>query len=135
LTNQLASIGESVAIATNQGPVWAKVEMHPTLRGVVASIFYKPQRLLLAVSLNDGRRLFFNFVPGMAQTGFLLSPFIPDNASFATLATARESRDLAGLQVNSVAIIPASSDGTTRDYHPLVRWEFFHLDYPPQSKN
>lgn len=130
LTNVVAVMGEAVTIATNQGLIWARLEIAPTLRGRFAAIVYKPQPLILLVSLNDGRRFGFNLVPGMAEGGFLLSPYIPDRGAFATLAAGRATPDLGGLQVNSVAISAACPGEQVGDYQSPIRWQFFRLEFP-----
>ncbi len=133
MTNALVRLGGSLTIATHQGPVWATVEIRPTLWGKVVSTFYKPKLLVLVVSLNDGERLYFNLVPGMARAGFLLSPLISQTDSFASLASDGGGHELAGLQVTSATILPATQTGSLPDYQSPVRWRLYHLDFPLQK--
>ena len=92
-------LGERVTVVTNDGPLWAGLEINKTFWGAVVATVYKPPALKLTVSLRDGRRLVFQVVPGMAQSGFLLSPLIKNNRSFVSLAAVDGGRGLAGLEV------------------------------------
>jgi hypothetical protein len=133
LTNEWVAIGSPLTIATNPGLIWAELEIRPSFQGVLASIFYKPDRLWLAVTLKNGEQRRYNLVAGMARAGFVLSPLIADKNSFISLATGNAARDLDGLQVESVAVISTGQNGGTSDYRPQIRWQLFRLDFPPQK--
>ena len=133
VTNRLVVFGQTVAIPTNQGAIWATMEIEPTIRGKLASIVYKPAQLCLAVELKGGERRYFKFVPGMAREGFLLSPLVQDKTSFISLAATGDAQNETGLQIISAGIVPATSTGLTADYSPSMRWQFYRLEFPPQN--
>jgi hypothetical protein len=99
----------------------------------MASFFYKPQHMALVVALNDGRRLRYNFVPGLARGGFLLSPLIADRSAYADLAASWATPNLAGLEVVTVAVVLASSDDAVCDYQTPVQWRFYSMDLAPRE--
>ena len=133
LQNTSARFGEPVTlpVATN-GPVWVEIEIKKSLAGTVVSTLYKPPVLMLTVSLQDHTQRRFRLVPGMAGGGFLLSPMIADNRSFAALASIGR-RDLAGLEVVSMTISADTGSGSTRCYQSPMPVRFYRLDYPLQD--
>jgi hypothetical protein len=133
LQNTSAHFGEPVILpAATNGPVWVEIEIKKSLAGIVVSTLYKPPVLMLTVSLQDHTQHRFRLVPGMAGGGFLLSPLIADNRSFAALATAGR-QDLAGLEVVSMTISAVTGSGSTRCYQSPMPVRFYRLDYPLQD--
>jgi len=126
--------GEPVMLpATNHGPVWAELEISPSVLGSMASLFYKPPMLQIAVSLRVGHRPPFRLVPGMARSGFLLSPLIQNNGTFVRLASADAGRSLDGLEVTSLTISAATQSGSTRCYQSPMRLRLYQLEYIRQD--
>jgi hypothetical protein len=132
LQNTSARFGEPVTLpsATN-GPVWAEIEIKQSLAGTVVSALYKPPELMLTVSLKDHKQRRFRLVPGMAGGGFLLSPLIADNRSFAALAS--RQGELAGLEVVSMTISADTGSGATHCYQSPMPVRFYRLDFPLQD--
>jgi len=79
----------------------------------VVATLYKPPALQLTVSLQDGRQLVFQVIPGMARSGFLLSPLIKNNRSFVSLAAVDGGRNLTGLEVTAMTISAVTASGST----------------------
>ena len=134
LQNIQARFGEpaSPPFATN-GPVWAEIEINNSLVGNMLSTLYKPPMLLLTVSLRDGDQYDFCLVPAMARSGFLLSPVIEDNRSFAALFSTAGQARLAGREVMSMTISAHTRSGSTVCYQSPMQIRFYRLDYPPQD--
>ena len=123
-------LGELVTVVTNNGPLWAELEINQTFLGAVVATLYKPPVLKLAVSLQDGRRFIFKIVPGMARSGFLLSPLIRDKASFVLLNSPDGWRNLTGLQIEFMTIFAATRSGSTPCYQSPLRLRLYRLDMP-----
>jgi hypothetical protein len=123
-------LGVPVTIATNDAPLWAELEISPTLFGAVVATLYKPPVLNLSVSLEDGRQLLFRVVPGMARSGFLLSPLIPDNESFASLYSPAYWHNLRGLHIKSLTLFAVTASGSTPCYRSPLRLRLYRLDIP-----
>ena len=133
LQNTSARFGEPVTLpAATNGPVWVEIEIKKSLAGTVVSTLYKPPVLMLTVSLQDHAQCRFRLVPGMAGSGFLLSPLIADTRSFAALASTGR-QDLAGLEVVSMTISAGTESGSTRCYQSPMAVRFYRLDFPRQD--
>lgn len=133
IQNTSARFGEPVPLpAATTGPVWVEIEIKKSLAGTVVSTFYKPPVLMLTVSLQDRTQRRFRLVPGMAGGGFLLSPLVADNRSFAALASTGR-QNLAGLEVVSMTISAGTVSGSTRCYQSPMPVRFYRLDYPLQD--
>jgi len=126
-------LGETLDVSTNgPGPLWAEIEIEPTLLGAAVSTLYKPAVLQLTVSLRLGQEVSKRLVPGMARGGFLLSPFIGDAPSFASLGSAEGLRNLGGNEVMALRISAENKSGEAGYRSPL--WlRLFRLEYPPQD--
>jgi hypothetical protein len=133
LRNTAARFGEPVILpGATDGPVWVEIEIKKSLLGTVVSTLYKPPVLMLTVSLPDHTERRYRIVPGMAGGGFLLSPLIADNRSFAALAcTGRQ--ELAGLEVVSMTISAGAGSEPTRCYQSPMAVRFYRLDFPRQD--
>jgi hypothetical protein len=121
-------LGRPVTVVTNDGPLWAELEINQTFWGAVVATLYKPPALKLTVSLQDGRQLVFQVVPGMVRSGFLLSPLIQDKASFVLLNSPGGWRNLTGLQIKSMTIFAATQSGSTPCYRSPLRLRLYRLD-------
>ena len=133
LQNTSARFGEPVTLpAATNGPVWVEIEIKKSLAGTVVATLYKPPVLMLTVSLQDHTQRRFRLVPGMAGSGFLLSPLIADTRSFAALASTGR-QDLAGLEVVSMTISAGTGSGSTRCYQSPMAVRFYRLDFPRQD--
>jgi hypothetical protein len=133
LQNTSARFGEPVTLpAATNGPVWVEIEIKKSLAGTAVSALYKPPELMLIVSLQDRTQRRFRLVPGVAGGGFLLSPLIADNRSFAALASTGW-QDLAGLEVVSMTISADTGSGSTPCYQSPMSVRFYHLDFPRQD--
>jgi hypothetical protein len=118
--------------ATN-GPIWARIEINRNLRGAVISALYKPPILSLTVSLRDGRQLHYRLVPGMARSGFILSPLVEDSASFASLLSTTGSRDLKDSEVLSLSVSAKDQFQPSAYYQSPMRLRLYGLEYPRQD--
>ncbi|MEJ0090749.1 MAG: hypothetical protein WDM80_13525 [Limisphaerales bacterium] len=117
----------------SNSPIWAEIEINKTLPGTVISTLYKPPALSLKVSLRDGRQGEFRLVPGMARSGFLLSPYIYNNELFIVLAAGAGPNELTNLEVTSLSVSAANESGETTCYQSLVCVRLYRLDYPRQD--
>lgn len=128
------AFGEQLDVPVlTHGPVWAEIELDRTLAGSVMSALYKPPELLFNVSVRDGRQVVKRLVPGMAKSGFLLSPLVEDNTSFASLAAIDWPGDLADTEVTAFNITAASGSSATAYYRNPMSVRLYRLEYPGQD--
>ncbi len=130
LTNVAAQFGEMVAVPDAGGhPVWVEMDIKKSLKGTIVSTLYKPPVVLLKVSLRGGSQIGSRIIPGMARSGFLLSPFIGNNVSFAALASRDLHRPLAGLEVTTMSVSVDISSGSSSDYRAPIQIRIYRLVY------
>lgn len=75
------TLGETVSVpAGDETPVVARIRARLRPAGRLRSLVYKPPRLNLVVTADDGSEHRYRLVPEMAAAGFVLNPFIADQA-------------------------------------------------------
>jgi hypothetical protein len=132
LTNTVARFGTSLEIpAVTIGPVWVEVEIKKTCVGKIISALYKPTLLSLTVTTRDHGPGQYRIIPGMAQTGFLLSPVVTDTGAFATLFDSGWPAKLAGWEARSMMIEPGTPSHSTICYEPTYQVRFYRLELSP----
>ena len=101
------SAGEDIALPTDVGPLFAELDVSPTLIGMVAGVLFKVPPLGLTVHLSDGAVLRYRISAGAARAGFLLSPLVGSTTDFVLL-TARRGDHLSGKVVRSINVATTS---------------------------
>lgn len=130
LTNVTSQWGDTVAVPDAGGqPVWVEMDITKSSKGKIISALYKPSVLLLKVSLRDGSQSVFRIIPGMAHSGFLLSPFIGNDLSFGWLISKDSQQRLAGLEVSTMNVSVDASSGPKSDYNASFQVRFYRLIY------
>lgn len=79
-------LGEPIALPTDQGPLWARIRLQPSLAGQVAGLAFRGPLLAITFEMADGRQVVRRFVPGPASEGFLVSPLVGTTEDFVALA-------------------------------------------------
>jgi hypothetical protein len=116
LLDERASLGEQVLLPKPNAPIWAKIDVGPTLIGRVVSALYKLPPLYLVVKFVDGSTEQSRFIPGEARAGFLLSPTVRNAMDFTTLLSARREEFFKDRVPISIEIL-AGSKLITRILH------------------
>jgi hypothetical protein len=120
-------------LAASNAPIWAELEINKSALGEAASVLYKPPVLTLNVSLRGGQKFYYHLIPGMARSGFLLSPLIQDTKAFVALASAGGWST--NLDVAAITISVASKSHSTTFYQSPMRLRLYRLDFPRQDLN
>jgi hypothetical protein len=105
LTNQY------VAIPKTNAPIFAQLDIEPTLLGKLRGIVYKYPDLAMDVRLRNGKTRSYRVVSGMMQSGFFLSPLVGNTKGFTSFM-ARDPGYFHRNAVDSIKIIPRSGNGT-----------------------
>lgn len=100
--------GQSIPLTHPAAALFVKIKIKSTLFGRLADWFFKPSSVWLTVRLRNGAEKTHRLIPQMASEGFLLSPYIDNNADFIQLATGNIYA-LADKQVETIAITTASN--------------------------
>jgi hypothetical protein len=125
--------GESFSLPQNAGPLWAEIEIDRTVTGSLVSTLFKLPMLALNTTLRNGQRHANRFVPAMARSGFILSPYIADCNGFAALASDRSPLESSGEEVASLNIASISNSSLTAYYESPIHVRLYRLDYPRQN--
>ncbi len=105
LASERHTFEESVILPGSSQPIFAQIEITPTILGRLANIFFKPSQLQITLKLNNGMNKQYRIIAGMAKSGFVISPLIENTAEFGRLY-GKESM-LNGKLVDSMIIAPA----------------------------
>lgn len=119
-------LGDVVDLPHVAGEIFVKIDIRLSLLGKIFNALFKPSELVITVNMVNGAVLHYRIIPGMARTGFLLSPFIETTDEFGLLylgGTYLESK-----KVRSISI--ASKDGK-KFWNPEYGIEFIAYDVPP----
>jgi hypothetical protein len=101
---RIVRTGTTIDLGTMRRPVWAKIDIQPTLLGRIASLLYKLPLLTLKTHYEDGSSRLYRFIPGMASEGFLLSPTVADSTAFVALHSSEQQALLAGNYVTQMEV-------------------------------
>lgn len=82
----VARVGDAIPIPVSNDPLWATIDMKPTGLGKATLSLYKLPRVLIEITLDNGRTVRNRFIPSIGREGFLLSPYVGTTADFAMLA-------------------------------------------------
>jgi hypothetical protein len=106
------------------GPIWAEIDITKSLTGKIAAFLFKPPVLWMTTTLKNGRSHPFRIVPGMARSGFLISPLVESTESFALLSATDSA--MGELEVASISL-SAVSEPATKYYQSPFRLRLYRL--------
>ena len=101
-----ATFGQLVPVPDVHGLVWAHLDVQLTPLGTLLQAAFKAPPLDMIVITADGTHRTFRLIPANARGGFLLSPAVLDNPSFAALTPAFDTPGLRSTRVTAVAVVP-----------------------------
>jgi hypothetical protein len=107
--------------------LWAEIEIQPTLIGRLMTTFYRPGAVTIFASPISHEAPVL--VPGIAQTGFLLSPFVKDAPSFAALYSGAPD----AAPVSAISLRTSGMGKYT--FSPNVSVRIFRLNVPHREVN
>lgn len=116
-------LGQRIELPDGGAPLFARIHTRPKLAGRIIGTLYKTPPLRITLELHNGSTRDYRFVAGMAQAGFLLSPFIGSAADFARLYDRRQLP--AGLGVKAITL-----NGDTRLWQESFDIELTPLALP-----
>jgi hypothetical protein len=122
-----AQMGDKIPVPASDDPVWATIDVKPTLSGRVVAALDKPVALALVVYSQNGQGRAFRLLPENAKAGFLLSPMIGDRLTFALLQGTQWAKQLAALRVSAIMV---DTDGASDQYQRQYEVTFHRLLFP-----
>jgi len=123
-----ARLGERIAVSGWENPVWASMDIKPTLLGKIYATLYKAPELSLEVVYEDGSTSVYRMIAAMGRPGFLLSPTVTDANQFVALGSHSRGDLLSKRRV--VAFGVRGQRGTRLMWRPDYQVTFARLDIP-----
>jgi hypothetical protein len=90
ISRQICRVGDQIPIPTADGPVFAEVDMEPTLTGRLMMILFDPPQLQVLIVATDGTINKYRVVSSMMKNSFLLSPLVRNTNDFVLFMDQRE---------------------------------------------
>jgi hypothetical protein len=103
--------GETVAIPGSSVPIFAEIDLSPTVAGKFWGTIFKYPELKIIVTLENGASKEYRVVAEMMRSGFFLSPLVESTEDFKTLLT-QDPGYLRRNAVQSIVVAPVSGAGT-----------------------
>jgi hypothetical protein len=126
------SLGAPIAVpSAADGPIWAQVDVRPTLFGRLTAQLFRSPYVFITVELADGSERRYRLIPSMARGGFLLSPLVDGKDAFLWLALDGWQDRLDASAVTSLSVTVASQRAWY--YEDEVSVVFSRLSFPKQA--
>ncbi len=100
------TLGAMVSMRESEGPLFAEVDLEPTLLGRLLTTLLNPPQLNMLVKLRDGSSGKYRVIANMMKTGFIVSPLVRNTEEFALLAKG-DKRFEEDAKVASISIEPS----------------------------
>lgn len=114
-------------------PLWAEIDVQPTLLGRVAGLLFRQPPLALVVRYADGSRKTARFVPGMARAGFLLSPTVTTPQDLVALQSTQAKTLSAAATPVSFSLRGGAGTRLLWGQSFDVRLAAFHIEPVPEA--
>jgi hypothetical protein len=101
--NEKHELGEEVSVPEANDPLFARVEITPTLLGKIWGALFKPPQLYISMRLRDGRVTKYRVISNMMKTDFLITPLVKNTEEFVLLAAGGD-KYLASNEVESITM-------------------------------
>ena len=85
IMQQNISLRRWVSLPITNHLLYTQIEIHPSLMGKILGLLYKTPPLTITIKLANGSERTYRFIAGMAESGFILSPFVENTDDFAKL--------------------------------------------------
>ena len=86
-TPRLSRVGFNQPVEVPAGaPSFASVVLHPNLLGRIAGLLFRPAPVVLTVRFADQHQASYQFISGIGEGGFVLSPLVSSADDFEALA-------------------------------------------------
>lgn len=125
------SLGEWYEVPDNSQPVWAKLDLHPNLRGKLTAAALRLPDLYLEIETADGVQIKYRTIPKLLDAGFLISPVLSTRWDFLALATPDWQQRLVTQQVTRFRIV--EDELNSRLYPSEFRVALSQLTFPRQD--
>lgn len=81
----LHRIGDTLTLPNSEYPLYAKIELRPSMLGRLVKSLFKLNPLQISITLENGQTRQYRIISGMAEAGFMVSPLIESPRDFMLL--------------------------------------------------
>jgi hypothetical protein len=124
-----AHLGETIILPNVKTSLWVKINLKQTIIGKTSTILFPPTLINITLTTKDGKICTYRLIPKVAEAGFLLSPFLENQESFANFASPKWLQLLESKTVISIKITTISGIGDIGYVSPYSI-EISRLDFP-----
>jgi hypothetical protein len=132
ILSTMMTVGSRTPLPSGSAPLWATIQVRPTLLGRLVSLLYKLPPLSMRLTYPDRSDATYRFVPGIASAGFLLSPTVARAEDFVALASPQRERFFVGRYPSSITI--EASGGAGLLWQPAYQLTLSPLVLPADSR-
>jgi hypothetical protein len=121
------TFGERLEVKHGRGRLlWVRIRMERTAAGRAAAAVFRGPVPYVRVELANGTERWHRIVPGMARSGFLLSPLVDDTRAFSFVLEGSWPERLDEKRIRSLSF--ASEFGEDWYWKPTIRVEIQELN-------
>jgi hypothetical protein len=126
------TVGQFVPIPQQGVPVWAQINIKPTVLGKLVSALFKIPLLHITVKYPDKTTISYRLIPGMVREGFVLSPTVTNAQEFVALQSGDAKKFLQGKYPIDFAI--SGDAGTSWFWNKTFDLRLSMLSIPPDTR-
>jgi len=123
-------LGQSIALPQDAAPIWAEIDVRPTLPGSLITFLFKPPPLHITYVFANGATQTYRYIAGMGAAGFLAAPLVQSITDFTALALPDAATYFAGRRPVSLSI--GTLPGAGWAWRSTFRLSFRPLQIPAQ---
>ncbi|PIJ81519.1 hypothetical protein BLD46_12720 [Erwinia sp. OLMTSP26] len=119
------SFGDTINLPDSHAPIFAKLTINKSFAGSILNMLFKTSQLQMKLTMQNGVTRSYRIIPGMTESGFIISPLIENTAEFWLLSVS--ANHLKDKRVKSIEI---SATNLPFLWKKSFNIEFYALNYP-----
>jgi len=129
-STHLVSFGENILVPQSKDLIFVRIDIKKTIFGILRNLVYKSTPLEITLNFEEGGSRVYKIHPGMASSGFLMSPLVENITDFADLYADQMTSSYK--YIKSFNIKPV---GARFEWNDSYRVEFSQVQQPQKSHN
>jgi len=121
-------VGATVPLPPGPQALWARIDLRRSRAGELSAALWQAPSMWIRLSFADGSQRSFRFIPGMARSGFLLSPFVSDTRGFLRLRA--DAQEMAPPLPRPVAMMLTPDGGMAWAWRRKYRLRLAPIAFP-----
>jgi hypothetical protein len=114
--SQHRTFGETVELPPASGPIFAEIEIKPTLLGRIQSFLFKPSQLAIKLEQKNGAIKYYSIIAEMTKSRFMISPLVTTSTEFKALYDADGAQNDNQVKSLRLMVIPSVFNLWNADY-------------------